>query len=202
MILKLGLVTSILFFSCAYAEPNQQQSAGEMVSELTHSVLVKLHAEQANFERHPELLKSFTIKYILPYIDTAKMARYVTGRNWKNATKAQQKAFTHAFTEMLLNSYSSALLKYHIKSMKVVKVEGRKKTRQSITTEVIQESGDKLKVVYRAYQNKKTHKWMLYDVSFEGISLLVNYRKSFTSEIDKKGFDQVIQELEAKNDTP
>ncbi len=71
--------------------------------------------------------------------------------------------------------------------------------RASVSTEVTQADGNVSTVVYRAYLNKNDQKWFLYDVSIEGISMLLNYRKSFASEFQKKGIDEVIAGLNAKN---
>jgi phospholipid transport system substrate-binding protein len=59
-------------------------------------------------------------------------------------------------------------------------------------TEATLKNGTKVDVIYRLFQSKKDQKWYIYDFSVENVSLLVNYRKTFASEISKKGMDQVI----------
>lgn len=74
--------------------------------------------------------------------------------------------------------------------------------RVTIASVVVQADGNKTDVVYRAYLNNKTQQWFLYDVAIEGISMLLNYRKAYGSEFSKKGIDDVIADMEAKNTEP
>ena len=41
--------------------------------------------------------------------------------------------------------------------------------------------------------------WKVYDISIEGVSLVINYRSSFAQEIRRNGIDGLIQRLAAKN---
>ena len=41
--------------------------------------------------------------------------------------------------------------------------------------------------------------WKAYDISVDGVSLVVNYRSSFAQEIQQGGVDQLIKTLQAKN---
>ena len=41
--------------------------------------------------------------------------------------------------------------------------------------------------------------WKVYDVVVENLSLVTNYRSTFTNEISKTGIDGLIKALEAKN---
>jgi phospholipid transport system substrate-binding protein len=127
------------------------------------------------------------------------MARYVMGQYWKQASASQQKAFTEAFTNTLLRSYAKSILKLRVTKIVVSKMVETRPGRASVSTEVTQADGNVSTVVYRAYLNKNDQKWFLYDVSIEGISMLLNYRKSFASEFQKKGIDEVIAGLNAKN---
>ena len=43
--------------------------------------------------------------------------------------------------------------------------------------------------------------WKVYDVIVENVSLIVNYRASFESEINRSGVDGLIKVLEEKNRT-
>ena len=203
MIKNLSLLIFILVYSLintANAEVNQDDPV-KMVKELSEGVIEQITTRKEEFKENPEKLIVFARTYILPYVDTYKMARYVLGRSWKIASKKQQQDFAEAFTNALLNSYSSSLIKFKVKAFDIVKTVSKRKGSLSITTEITQENGAKAIVVYRAYQSKSTKKWMLYDFSIEGISMLVNYRKTFTSEVAKKGMDKMIADLKDKNIT-
>ncbi len=187
------------FWSIAVLADVNQSDPKAMVEELSSRVLTKIEEDREALNSDPQKVKDFANQYVLPYIDMPRMARYVMGLYWNQASNSQKQAFTNAFTDSLLRSYSKSILKLKVTQIDVTKSQQSKKGRASITTEVTQADGNRSKVVYRAYFNKKSQKWMLYDVSIEGVSMLLNYRKIFASEFDKKGIDKVIADLEQKN---
>jgi phospholipid transport system substrate-binding protein len=198
-LITLFLVINLLWLSQAVSAEVRQDDPVVMVKDMARDILAELKVKQELFRQDPSLIEAFAYEFVMPYVDTARMARYVAGRKWKSASPQQQKDFVEAFSKNLINSYSNTLLKLNIVDVEVVNVRSTKRGKKAITTEVTQDNGKKSIVVYRAFFDKKTQKWMLYDFSVEGISLLVNYRKVFSSEIDKKGFDVVIAELQEKN---
>ena len=187
------------FSSPLIAATIPQDDPEEMVRTLSETLIAKINEQRTELEAHPEMVKEFADEYVLPYVDTAKMARYVMGRYWRTATDEQKKGFIQAFSDMLVHSYSKNLLKLQINKVVVKPAREVKKGVVTVASVVTQSGGNKTDVVYRAYLNRKTQQWMLYDISIEGISMLLNYRKSYGSEISKKGLDQVITEMAAKN---
>ncbi len=188
-----------IFSSPSFATTIPQDDPEKMVRVLSQELIAKINEERTELESHPEKVKEFADKYVLPYVDTAKMARYVMGRYWRTANDEQKKAFTQAFSDMLIHSYSKNLLKLQINKVEVKPAREVKKGIVTVASVVVQGDGNKTDVVYRVYLNRKTQQWLLYDISIEGISMLLNYRKSYGSEISKKGLDQVITEMAAKN---
>lgn len=203
VIKKIGFLTSLALlavFTVSKAQATVSQNDPEaMVKELSTKVLEEIALNREVLESSQEKIKEFADRLVLPYVDTPRMARYVMGAYWKKASSQQQKAFTEAFTNTLLRSYSKSILKLQIDKIEVSKSVETKKGRVQVSTEVLQSDGNKTTVDYRAYLNSKDQKWYLYDVSIEGISMLLNYRKTFASEFQKKGIDEVIASLNQKN---
>ncbi|PLA73719.1 toluene tolerance protein [Hydrogenovibrio sp. SC-1] len=190
----------LLFYSAVSTASNiPQEDPKKLVQELSQTVIDQIELNRQKFETDPAAIKQFADEYVLPYIDTPKMARYVMAQFWRQASEAQQNAFIDAFTNTLLRSYSTSILKLDVTSMTVLNAIETHKGRVSVTTEVTQDDGNVTKVVYRLYLNGDNQKWFLYDVSIEGISMLLNYRKSYSSEFQKKGIDEVIASLQQKN---
>lgn len=195
------ILVMMLFFSTASIASNiPQEDPKKLVKELSQVVIDQLDLNRQKFESDPAEIKRFADEYVLPYIDTPKMARYVMAQFWRQASEKQQAAFVDAFTNTLLRSYSTSILKLKVTSMVVLNAIETHKGRVSVETEVTQDDGNVTKVVYRLYLNSDDQKWYLYDVSIEGISILLNYRKSYASEFQKKGIDEVIASLQQKNE--
>jgi len=188
----------LLQISVAQANVTQKDPKA-MVQGLSDVIINTLNAKRAEFESSNEKVLAFADQYVLPYVDTEKMARYALGRYWRTATEAQQQAFTKAFTESLIRSYSQNFLKLNIEKVEVGDVREDKPGRVSIDSEVFQQGGQPVSVVYRAFQDQQTGKWMLYDVVIENVSMLLSYRTVYSSAVSSKGLDKVIAELQEKN---
>ncbi|OIP95541.1 MAG: toluene tolerance protein [Thiomicrospira sp. CG2_30_44_34] len=194
------MVLLLLLYSASTLAVNiPQDDPKRLVHELSQSLVDAIDANRQKFEENPSEIKRFADENVLPYIDTPKMARYVMAQFWKQASEEQQNAFVEAFTNTLLRSYSTSILKLKVSRMVVLNAIETHKGRVSVATEVTQNDGNVTKVVYRLFLNGDDQKWYLYDVSIEGVSMLLNYRKSYASEFQKKGIDNVIAALQEKN---
>ncbi|WP_321324636.1 ABC transporter substrate-binding protein [Thiomicrorhabdus sp.] len=199
--LFLAMLFALLFSSFVSANDSviKQDDPQTMVLDLSNKVISELNANREALESDPAKIKEFAMAYVLPYIDTDKMARYVMGKHWRTASDKQQTEFVDAFTNTLIRSYSQSLLKLNIDSVDVKNAQEEKPGRVTVASSVLQSDGNRSDVVYRLYLNKHTKKWMLYDISVEGISMLLSYRKAYDSDISKKGLDAVITEMQTKN---
>ncbi|MEA1990532.1 MAG: ABC transporter substrate-binding protein [Pseudomonadota bacterium] len=194
-------ILSVVFSGVAYAQVKNisQDDPGKMVLEVSNNLVAALNANRELLESSSAEVKVFATNYVLPYIDTKKMARYVMGKHWRVASDAQKQSFVDAFTDTMIRSYSQSLLKLRIEAVEVEKARQEKPGRVTVASKVTQSDGNKSDVIYRVYLNKSTKKWMLYDVAVEGISMLLSYRKAYDSDISKKGLDAVIAEMQEKN---
>lgn len=194
-----AVMFGLLSTHSATAQVIEQDNPEKMIGDLSNQLIYELNANRAILEKEPTQVKLFANRFVLPYIDTEKMARYVMGRNWRSATDAQKKGFVEAFTNTLIRSYSQSLLKLNIESVKVSPAREEKPGRVTVASNVTQAGGSSSEVIYRLFLDKESNKWMLYDVSVEGISMLLNYRRVYASEISKKGMDKVIIDMQEKN---
>ncbi|MDX1352061.1 MAG: ABC transporter substrate-binding protein [Thiomicrorhabdus sp.] len=199
--LLLSAVFIVLFNGVAMADVQsiKQDDPQQMVLDLSNKVVAELNTNREVLESDPREVKKFATSFVLPYIDTEKMARYVMGKHWRTASDQQKTDFVDAFTNTLIRSYSQSLLKLKIDSVEVKNAQIEKPGRVTVASSVTQSDGNKSDVIYRVYLNKSTQKWMLYDVAVEGISMLLSYRKAYDSDISKKGLDEVITEMQTKN---
>ena len=195
------LVMSIGLSSGVQAGQVDTSDPVKLVKTLSQTVIDELNAQREALKQDPKKIKAFANQYVLPFVDTEKMARYVMGVYWRRATPQQRQAFVKEFTETLLRSYANSMLNLKIKSFEVTgsQPEGRRGDRVIVSSKVIQADGNVSKVQYRAYQDKKTHQWKLYDIVIENVSMLLSYRKTYASAFQQKGIDGVIAEMREKN---
>jgi phospholipid transport system substrate-binding protein len=136
---------------------------------------------------------------VLPHFNFTRMTQLALGREWRKASPAQQKTLTDEFRELLVRTYSKALTEYKNQtiaykpfSLKSGEVDVK------VRTEIRQPSGGKpIELDY--YLEKKGSDWKVYDIEVGGISLVMNYRDTFASEVSSGGIDGLVKALQTKN---
>lgn len=127
--------------------------------------------------------------------DFEEMSKRVLGRTWREIDDAERKRFTETMTKLLENVYLGKLEAYSGGGIEYVdeKVKG---IRAQVTT-IIDDGGVKLPVHYIMSLGK--HKWMVYDINIEGVSLVRNYQEQFKSILRKDKYEGLMKVLEEKN---
>ena len=134
------------------------------------------------------------------FIDMQKVAILVLGKNIRKSTPAQRERFMQEFQALLTRTYTRAFLEY--KEWEIdfspdrAKPDARKKI---IKTQVLQPGKAPIKIDYRMITNKQGE-WKVYDIIIAGISIVTNYRSTFSKEFARTGsLDGVIEMLASKN---
>ncbi len=135
---------------------------------------------------------------ILPHFDFTRMTRLAVGRYWRNATPAQQQALTNEFRTLLVRTYSNSLSNYRNQTIEFKPFRMQPgETDVTVKTQVIQPGGSPIPIDYSMENTPQG--WKVYDVAVDGVSLVVNYRSSFASEIQQSGVDGLVKALAEKN---
>jgi phospholipid transport system substrate-binding protein len=141
-------------------------------------------------------------RIIDPQIDFDRVSILILGKHWKTATPEQKARFKKEFRMLLVRTYTTAFTEYANWKIRYLPLEmnpGDKKV--MVRTEILQSGAQPVAVNYRMIQEREST-WKVYDVLIEGISLLQNYRSSFTDEISRTGsLDQLINHLAERNST-
>ena len=66
----------------------------------------------------------------------------------------------------------------------------------TVSTRIMTKNGTEVPVDYRLF--KRGDRWMIYDVSVEGISLVSNYRTQFNKIIQTNGFNGLVEKMRTK----
>lgn len=195
----LALMLSVSFVQASESFAVDQSNPQKMIAGLSDYLMTALNQNRTELEADNKKVIEFSEKNVLPYVDTEKMARYALGKHWRNASAAQQKAFTAAFTENLIRSYSKSFLNLQIDKVEVGNAQTEKEGRATVDSTVYQKEGKSVDVLYRLYQSKEDQKWYLYDVVIENVSMLLSYRSVYGDAVEKQGLDNVIASMVEKN---
>ena len=127
--------------------------------------------------------------------DWAEMAQRSLARHWRKADDKQRKRFVALFGDLLEKNYMSKIESYsgeevHYDQEKVDGEYGQASIR------IITGDGHEIPVTYRLRDIQG--RWLVYDISVAGVSLVNNYRSQFNSLLRSMSFDKVLKRLEKK----
>ena len=145
-------------------------------------------------------LQDIVEKKVLPHFDFRAMTQLAMRRAWRDATPAQQKALENAFRGLLVRTYTTALAETaNVDRAVEVKPAPLKPGEDYVTVRtLVRESGrPPLSIDYR--MTLVNQAWKVTDIVAENISLVINYRGTFSTEIGRSGIDGLVKVLEAKN---
>jgi phospholipid transport system substrate-binding protein len=173
----------------------------QLPQQVIQSVSEQLHQRllDKSFTRDFAQVTQFVHGVIDPHTDFDKIAPLVLGKHWKTATTEEQERFKREFQALLIRIYSRAFVEYNDWSIRYLPLEGSNAaTKVIVKTEVLQPGINPVDVNYRMFLSQG--EWKVYDIMIDGVSLVTNYRTSFSEEIQKKGsLSVVIDELAKRN---
>jgi len=183
----------------------QLRAEGEETLSGPQLVIQQTSEELQKSLQKPEYKKDFAkatrlVDQILEtHVDFDRVSILILGKYWKTATPDQQVRFKKEFRSLLVRTYTTAFTEYanwKIRYLPLKLEEGE--TKAMVRTEILQSGAQPVEVNYRMVN--LNNNWKVYDVLIEGISLVQNYRTSFTSEVSRTGsLEQLITELSQRN---
>lgn len=145
-------------------------------------------------------LNDLAEKKVLPHFDFQTMTQLAVGKSWREANQDQQRRLEQAFRGLLVNTYTAALTQSAVGDAKVEVKPAQVKPEQTdvtVKTVATQNGGKPVAIDYR--MKRTPNGWKVYDVVVENLSLVTNYRDSFSAEIGRTGIEGLIKALETKN---
>ena len=165
----------------------------------TASAKLQQKMQDKSFIKDFAKVNQFVNDAILPSTDFDKISALVLGKLWKTATPEERERFKHEFQTLLVRTYSRAFIESKDWSIRYLPIELEAgATKVIVKTEVIQPSLQPVAVDYRMLLSDG--QWKAYDIMIEGVSLVTNYRTTFTTEVQAKGsLSAVIDGLQKRN---
>ncbi|HET7775048.1 MAG TPA: ABC transporter substrate-binding protein [Azospira sp.] len=185
----------------ATAVQAQETAPDVLVKKVTEEVLTVVRADKdlqnGNTKKAIDLVET----KVLPHFNFSRMTALALGREWSKASPEQKTKLTNEFRTLLVRTYSNALTAYKDQSVeyKPFKMQPSD-TDVLVRTLVHQTNGKHIGLDYAL--EKQPEGWKVYDVVVAGVSLVTNYRESFSQEIRANGVDGLIATLATKNKSP
>jgi len=129
-------------------------------------------------------------------LDLARMAQESMGNHWYQIEPSQRDEFVKLFDAFLEAAYLERIQDYanlhiDVSSEKLVDAD------HAQVTATVTEPGEEPTPIVFVMEKRDPH-WIVYDVLVDNVSMMGNYRAQFDRVIRDRGFDQLMETLQAK----
>jgi phospholipid transport system substrate-binding protein len=197
MRILLALV-ALCFAACAGLAPAQALAPEQLIQSITDEVMTALSADKELAAGDKDKALKLAEEKVLPHIDFEEATRLALSRAWSQASAEQKRRLVTEFRSMLLRTYTNAVSVYSGTQAKYL--PSRSKAQGTEATVRYQFSRDGGRPLQVAYEMRRTGEaWKIYDISVEGMSLVLTYRTEFDGIIKQEGIEGLIRRLTQKN---
>jgi phospholipid transport system substrate-binding protein len=185
-----GLVLLLLIFGIALpgwaGEPTDEikQTTDKILSILTNP---SLKGSSKTAEREKLIRQAIDERF-----DWEEMSRRSLARYWDQRTDGEKKEFVRLYSDLLERTYMDKVEGY---SGEKVTYEGESIDNgyAVVKVKIVTKKNTDIRVHYRL--KRVENKWLVYDVSIEGVSLVNNYRIQFNNIILKSSYENLVKRL-------
>lgn len=191
----------IVFLWCVFFQQTAiatESLPEELIRNASNQVLSRIQSDPGKYQQDPAKLYALVDQIVLPHFDFGTMTDLALGRYKTKISTEQRRLITNEFRILLVRTYGKALLEYNDQKIIYLPIEGSLESGDvTVRTEIEQKGGFPIPLNYSLKQTG--HGWKVYDISVDDISLVTNYRSSFSRQIRKNGIDGLIKTLRERN---
>ena len=174
-----------------------------VVKEATEQLQAQIRAHHNEFVVDRAVYYQRVRETVAPAFDLPYASQLVLGKYWRTASAEQRRRFQSAFATTVIDTYADALLdragSIELRWM-LSSIEALNRTaavRASAKTDL----SSPLAIVFALHLDD-ANRWLVYDITFEGVSLVTTFRSQFATEVRARGLEAVIARLEAAQNLP
>jgi phospholipid transport system substrate-binding protein len=189
MIKKYALYFFLTFISVAVFAADLSTPTGR-VKDSVNKVLIILKDESLDRETRWSNIGLV----INDSFDFRSMSQSVLATNWKKATPEERQQFVVFFSQYLEDTYRTKIEAYTNQKVEFVgeTIRGKK----AVVETLIITDNSEIPINYKLKNNDGT--WFAYDVVIEGISLVSNYRSTFSAIVKNDGMDGLLNDIQGR----
>lgn len=197
-----ALLLCVLVISPVISARSASDAGAEaLVRATSDAFFARLKRDEALNAANPSNLLTTAEELVLPHFNFMAMSQRALGRHWKTMTDVQKGSFVREFRTMLLRTYAKTV-NDHRNSTVSFKPERRVSDKASRIRTEVSRSGDGPPFLIDYEMHLESTGWKAYDVTLDGVSLVVSYRAGFNQDIGRIGIDGIIDQLKTRNQKP
>ena len=191
MINKLSLFIVVLL---SLNVANSSERPDDFLKESVKEVSLLVSQNKDRFEQDETFLRMKMNEVVMPKLDITLMSKIILGKKiWTQMENSQKDDFVDAFKYKMTSTYMKSITVFDGEKIEFLPYKpGKKDNLAFVKSKYIMASGD-IEVNYRLI--RKDDGWKVYDIIFDGISLMKNYRTDFRQHVNKSGVESLIDNL-------
>ena len=184
------LLAFLLTTNIAFSSDTPDGFLKDSVQEI--SLLVSKYKDR--FETDEEFLRDKMNSSVMPKLDIKLMSKIILGKKiWTEMSESQKDDFVEAFQYRMTSTYMKSITAFDGEKVVFLPYKpGKRENIAYVKSKYLIPGGD-IAVDYRLI--KKSEEWKLYDIIFDGISLMKNYRADFREHVSQNGIESLIISL-------
>lgn len=196
---KMGSIAAAAVFisSVSLAQAQDDHPAQVLVETAITDMLAFLSENVDAAKEDSSILQAKVDEVVVPHIDFETMTRLSIGKNWRLADEQQQVELVSEFKTLLLNTYTTAMTQYGGEEVKFERFRPEsREDRAEVRSAFMQSGSSEVPVIYKL---REKGGWTIYDIEVAGLSLVNNFRQTFTDKINADGIDGLLEFLKERN---
>jgi phospholipid transport system substrate-binding protein len=129
--------------------------------------------------------------------DFSETAKRSLARHWQSRTPAEREEFVQLFGDLLERSYISKIELYGGEKIGYIG-ESMDGDLATVRTRIVTRHGTEIPIDYKMHTLGS--RWLVYDVSIEGVSLIANYRTQFNKIIQTQSYAELVKRMKTKQE--
>jgi phospholipid transport system substrate-binding protein len=126
--------------------------------------------------------------------DFRSMSQSILATNWRTATAEEKRQFVEYFAQYLEATYRDKIEAYT--NQRVEYMNESVRGDRAVVDTIIMTDSTQIPVTYKLKLNDEG--WFAYDVVIEGVSLVNNYRSTFSAIIKSEGMEGLLTDLQGR----
>lgn len=160
----------------------------ELVAENSQQIEILLN--QIPIPRDTAEVATILGRYLFPHIDQERIVKLVMGKAWKKSSLKQKKQFQSCFMRQIIATYSEIFSEQEMGKGELDGTEFNDTRSKAAVTVILATEKKETELVFRLYKSKDG--WRYYDVAVDKISLVKNYRDSYTTKFQQQGLAKTL----------
>ncbi len=167
-------------------------------TETLHGVFMTVNQllDEPELREKPSNLLTAIRNVVSDHLDVREAARLAFGHEWHARTSTERDEVVRLFGDLLEHAYVSRIAsRATVHRGLAIRYLGESidGNRATVTTTIGSRDGGEIPIEYRMIQHG--HRWAIYDVLIDGVSLVANYRAQFSRIIQRSSYSELVARL-------